>query len=170
VDALTDAKAIGLCFLFVLADLDTVTGSLGLGMERLAKSPRQRRELWPAVLLKPGLQPCHEGGASGAVVRFDALLDCLGDGAAGLAVGAERGRADAEHPGTGALVGGERGGGLLTGADHDSPPGDHVRPAAATRPTVILRNHVHDGVNQSGVLDQAGLVEHHGQAANQVEP
>jgi cytochrome P450 len=44
-DALTDEEAIGLCFLFVLAGLDTVTGSLGFGMERLARNPGQRREI-----------------------------------------------------------------------------------------------------------------------------
>jgi cytochrome P450 len=63
VDALTDAQAIGLCFLFVLAGLDTVTGSLGLGMERLAKSPRQRREL----VDNPGLDPA----AVEELVRLD---------------------------------------------------------------------------------------------------
>jgi cytochrome P450 len=44
-DALTDEEAIGLCFLFVLAGLDTVTGSLGFGMERLARNPERRREI-----------------------------------------------------------------------------------------------------------------------------
>ena len=44
-EALTDEEAIGLCFLFVLAGLDTVTGSLGFGMERLARNPVQRREI-----------------------------------------------------------------------------------------------------------------------------
>jgi hypothetical protein len=44
-DALTDEEAIGLCFLFVLAGLDTVSGSLGFGMERLARNPVQRREI-----------------------------------------------------------------------------------------------------------------------------
>ena len=44
-EALTDVEAIGLCFLFVLAGLDTVTGSLGFGMERLARNPVQRREI-----------------------------------------------------------------------------------------------------------------------------
>ncbi|MDT7618378.1 MAG: hypothetical protein QOF00_5825 [Pseudonocardiales bacterium] len=44
-DALTDEEAIGLCFLFILAGLDTVTDSLGFGMERLAKNPDRRREL-----------------------------------------------------------------------------------------------------------------------------
>jgi cytochrome P450 len=43
--ALTDEEAIGLCFLFVLAGLDTVTGSLGFGMDRLARNPVQRREI-----------------------------------------------------------------------------------------------------------------------------
>lgn len=44
-DALTDPEAVGLCFLFVLAGLDTVTGALGLGMERLARNPERRQEL-----------------------------------------------------------------------------------------------------------------------------
>jgi cytochrome P450 len=44
-DALTDEEAIGLCFLFVLAGLDTVAGSLGFGMERLASNPAHRQEL-----------------------------------------------------------------------------------------------------------------------------
>jgi cytochrome P450 len=44
-EALTDEEAIGLCFLFVLAGLDTVAGSLGFGMERLARNPVQRREI-----------------------------------------------------------------------------------------------------------------------------
>lgn len=44
-DALSDEEVIGLCFLFVLAGLDTVAGSLGQGMERLAKSPLRRQEL-----------------------------------------------------------------------------------------------------------------------------
>src|SRR6202034_117112 len=44
-DALTDNEAIGLCFLFVLAGLDTVTDALGFGMERLARNPAQRQEI-----------------------------------------------------------------------------------------------------------------------------
>jgi cytochrome P450 len=44
-EALTDEEAVGLCFLFVLAGLDTVSGSLGFGMERLARNPVQRREI-----------------------------------------------------------------------------------------------------------------------------
>jgi cytochrome P450 len=44
-EALTDEEAIGLCFLFVLAGLDTVTGSLGFGMDRLARNPVQRRQI-----------------------------------------------------------------------------------------------------------------------------
>ena len=43
--ALTDEEVIGLCFLFVLAGLDTVTDSLGFGMERLARNPAQRAEI-----------------------------------------------------------------------------------------------------------------------------
>lgn len=44
-DALTDDEAIGLCFLFVLAGLDTVMDSLGFGMQRLATNPDKRREI-----------------------------------------------------------------------------------------------------------------------------
>lgn len=44
-DGLTDAEAIGLCFLFVLAGLDTVTDSLGFGMQRLAQNPDRRQEI-----------------------------------------------------------------------------------------------------------------------------
>ncbi|HVW41738.1 MAG TPA: cytochrome P450 [Amycolatopsis sp.] len=44
-DALTDEEVIGLCFLFVLAGLDTVTDALGFGMERLARNPAQRQEI-----------------------------------------------------------------------------------------------------------------------------
>jgi len=44
-DALSDEEAIGLCFLFVLAGLDTVTDSLGMGMQRLAQNPGRRREI-----------------------------------------------------------------------------------------------------------------------------
>lgn len=42
---LTDAEAIGLCFLFVLAGLDTVTDALGFGMQRLALNPDRRQEI-----------------------------------------------------------------------------------------------------------------------------
>ncbi|MDT5100426.1 MAG: hypothetical protein QOC76_4163 [Mycobacterium sp.] len=44
-DALSDEEAIGLCFLFVLAGLDTVMDSLGFGMQRLAENPDKRREI-----------------------------------------------------------------------------------------------------------------------------
>ncbi len=44
-DALTDNEAIGLCFLFILAGLDTVMGALGFGMERLARNPDRRQEI-----------------------------------------------------------------------------------------------------------------------------
>ena len=44
-DALTDNEAIGLCFLFILAGLDTVTDALGFGMERLARNPGRRQEI-----------------------------------------------------------------------------------------------------------------------------
>jgi len=52
-DALTDEEVIGLCFLFVLAGLDTVTDALGFGMERLARNPARRRE----IVDDPGLIP-----------------------------------------------------------------------------------------------------------------
>ncbi|GAC1647020.1 MAG: cytochrome P450 [Mycobacterium sp.] len=44
-DALSDEEAIGLCFLFVLAGLDTVMDALGFGMQRLAENPARRREI-----------------------------------------------------------------------------------------------------------------------------
>jgi cytochrome P450 len=44
-DALSDEEAIGLCFLFVLAGLDTVMDALGFGMQRLAQNPAKRREI-----------------------------------------------------------------------------------------------------------------------------
>ncbi|MDT5007594.1 MAG: hypothetical protein QOJ24_4770, partial [Mycobacterium sp.] len=44
-DALSDEEAIGLCFLFVLAGLDTVMDALGFGMQRLAENPDRRREI-----------------------------------------------------------------------------------------------------------------------------
>lgn len=62
-DAITDLEAIGLCFLFVLAGLDTVTGSLGFGMERLARNPERRQEL----VDDPGLIPA----AVEELVRLD---------------------------------------------------------------------------------------------------
>ncbi|WP_409329956.1 cytochrome P450 [Trujillonella humicola] len=62
-DAMTDEEVVGLCFLFVLAGLDTVTGALGMGMERLAKSPEHQRELAG----DPGLVPA----AVEELVRLD---------------------------------------------------------------------------------------------------
>jgi cytochrome P450 len=44
-DALSDEEAIGLCFLFVLAGLDTVMDALGFGMQRLAENPDRRKEI-----------------------------------------------------------------------------------------------------------------------------
>jgi len=44
-DELSDEEAIGLCYLFVLAGLDTVADALGFGMQRLAENPDKRREL-----------------------------------------------------------------------------------------------------------------------------
>ncbi|WP_235948350.1 cytochrome P450 [Candidatus Frankia alpina] len=52
-DALTDAEVIGLCFLFVLAGLDTVTDALGFGMERLARNPDRRQEIIDDPALVP---------------------------------------------------------------------------------------------------------------------
>src|SRR6266705_946487 len=87
----------------------STSGHVGAAAQHLGQFDVAGPELtWPAIFLEAALQPRYEGGASGAVVCFDTLLDFLSDGAAGLAVGAERGRADAEDPGTGALVGGER--------------------------------------------------------------
>jgi cytochrome P450 len=44
-DPLTDAEALGLSFVFVLAGLDTVTSAIGLTMLELARRPDLRREL-----------------------------------------------------------------------------------------------------------------------------
>jgi cytochrome P450 len=44
-DALSDEEVIGLCFLFILAGLDTVMDALGFGMQRLAQNPDKRREI-----------------------------------------------------------------------------------------------------------------------------
>jgi cytochrome P450 len=44
-DHLTDEEAVGLCFLFVLAGLDTVMDALGFGMQRLAENPQKRQEI-----------------------------------------------------------------------------------------------------------------------------
>lgn len=52
-DALSDEEAIGLCFLFVLAGLDTVMDSLGFGMQRLADNPYRRKELTEDLALVP---------------------------------------------------------------------------------------------------------------------
>jgi cytochrome P450 len=52
-DALSDEEAIGLCFLFVLAGLDTVMDALGFGMQRLATNPEKRQELAGNLSLVP---------------------------------------------------------------------------------------------------------------------
>jgi cytochrome P450 len=52
-DELSDEEAIGLCFLFVLAGLDTVMDSLGFGMQRLADNPDKRKELAADLSLVP---------------------------------------------------------------------------------------------------------------------
>ncbi len=52
-DDLTDSEAVGLCFLFVLAGLDTVTDTLGCGMQRLAEHPDKRQ----AIVDDPALIP-----------------------------------------------------------------------------------------------------------------
>src|SRR5206468_11005272 len=44
-DAWTDAELLGLCFLFVLAGLDTVTGAIGFCMLNLAPDSGQRLRL-----------------------------------------------------------------------------------------------------------------------------
>jgi len=51
-DELTDNEAVGLCFLFILAGLDTVMDALGFGMERLAGDPACRQEIVdnPAII------------------------------------------------------------------------------------------------------------------------
>jgi hypothetical protein len=62
-DRLTDEEVVGLCFLFVLAGLDTVTDALGMGMQRLAGDPDRRAEL----VADPGLIPA----AVEELVRLD---------------------------------------------------------------------------------------------------
>jgi cytochrome P450 len=52
-DALSDEEVIGLCFLFILAGLDTVMDALGFGMQRLAQNPDKRRE----IIDDPSLMP-----------------------------------------------------------------------------------------------------------------
>jgi len=44
-DRLSDEEVMGLCLMFVVAGLETVTDALSLGMERLAAHPELRREL-----------------------------------------------------------------------------------------------------------------------------
>lgn len=44
-DAWSDDEALGLCFLFCLAGLDTVTGAIGFMMLHLARNPELRRRL-----------------------------------------------------------------------------------------------------------------------------
>ncbi len=61
-DALTDEEAIGLCFLFILAGLDTVMDALGFGMQRLAENPERRQE----IVNDPSLVPCRDGGVAAA--------------------------------------------------------------------------------------------------------
>ncbi|WP_040830843.1 cytochrome P450 [Nocardia jiangxiensis] len=62
-DALSDEEAIGLCFLFILAGLDTVMDALGFGMQRLAENPGQRR----LIVDGPGLIPA----ATEELLRLD---------------------------------------------------------------------------------------------------
>lgn len=52
-DAWTDAEVLGLCFLFVLAGLDTVTGAIGFSLLRLAENPLLRHR----VIDDPALIP-----------------------------------------------------------------------------------------------------------------
>lgn len=44
-DGLTDPEAVGLCFLFVLAGLDTVMDAMGFGIQRLAEHPDKRQQI-----------------------------------------------------------------------------------------------------------------------------
>lgn len=44
-DAWTDAEILGLCFLIVLAGLDTVTGAIGYSLQTLATNPELRQSL-----------------------------------------------------------------------------------------------------------------------------
>ncbi|WP_330255071.1 cytochrome P450 [Nocardia sp. NBC_00565] len=62
-DALSDEEAIGLCFLFVLAGLDTVMDALGFGMQRLAENPDKRQQ----ILDDPALIPA----ATEELLRLD---------------------------------------------------------------------------------------------------
>ncbi|MEV0766733.1 cytochrome P450 [Nocardia salmonicida] len=62
-DALSDEEAIGLCFLFVLAGLDTVMDALGFGMQRLAENQDQRQR----ILDDPALIPA----ATEELLRLD---------------------------------------------------------------------------------------------------
>ncbi|MFH8349554.1 cytochrome P450 [Streptomyces sp. NPDC018045] len=52
-DRLSDDEALGLCLMFVMAGLETVTDALSLGMERLATHPERRRELADDLSLVP---------------------------------------------------------------------------------------------------------------------
>jgi cytochrome P450 len=51
-DRLTEEEILGICFLFILAGLDTVTDSLECFMARLAQHPEERRQIVddPAVI------------------------------------------------------------------------------------------------------------------------
>ncbi|MEU7583288.1 cytochrome P450 [Streptomyces sp. NPDC041068] len=44
-DRLSDAEAMGLCVMLILAGLETVTDALSMAMERLATAPERRKEL-----------------------------------------------------------------------------------------------------------------------------
>jgi cytochrome P450 len=45
IEPLTEQEALGLCFLFVLAGLDTVTAVIGFALEHLARDPELRRSV-----------------------------------------------------------------------------------------------------------------------------
>ena len=60
---LADDEAVGLCFLFILAGLDTVTDALGFGMQRLATNPSLQQQ----IVDDPALIPA----ATEELVRLD---------------------------------------------------------------------------------------------------
>lgn len=52
-DRLSDAEAMGLCVMLIMAGLETVTDALSMAMERLATAPERRKELVAAPSLVP---------------------------------------------------------------------------------------------------------------------
>ena len=69
-DALSDAEAIGMSLVFVLAGLDTVTASIGAAMLELARRPDLRRRLRE--------QPDHVGAFVEEVIRLEPAAPVLG--------------------------------------------------------------------------------------------